>query len=615
MTAVLIVLALTLILFIWGKYPPDIVALFSMLSLFFTGVLELKEALSGFSNPTVIMIAGLFIVGEGLSRTGWTALAGQRFVQWANRRVPRLLFLVTAGAGILSGFVSNTGTVAALLPVSVTAAWAAGTFPSKLLLPLAFGSNTGGLLTLTGTPPNIIVSNALQESGYQGFSFFEFSLIGVPLLLILLGYMATLGYRLLPSRSSGIRPANIDGELHRWIEDYSIGQDLYRLRVRSMSELIDTRIGDWNFEQDFNVSVMRLRRRFPKPLQGIPPFVELPGPDTVIRYHDIITVQGMPQDVDRLILRFSLGVLPFENMDENASSELKEELINQEVGMVEMLITPRSVLVGREINLGQFLERFSVQLLAGRRGDHPLHGKIKIKPGDSFIIRGTWEDIEKLERYYEHVVITGKPELLAKDVDALDMKSYLSLGIAALMIVMFVLNIWPGAIIAVVSAGLMLFTGCVPLGKTYKSIGWSSLVMIAAMIPMGLALTKTGAAQLAAQTLVDSLGTVHPIALLAGVFVLTSGFSQAINNSATAVLMAPIAMLAAESLDLSPRPFLMIVAISASTAFLTPIGTTTNAMVLSAGAYKFTDYVRVGAPLMLLFLITSLILVPLIWSL
>lgn len=614
MTEVLIILALTLLLFVWGKYPPDLVALLSMLALFFSGILDLKEALSGFSNPTVIMIAGLFVVGEGLARTGWTALAGQKFVQWARRRVPRLLFLITAGAGVLSGFVSNTGTVAALLPVSVTAAWAAGTFPSKLLLPLAFGSNTGGLLTLTGTPPNIIVSNTLLESGYTGFSFFEFSLIGLPLLIILLIYMATLGYRLLPARSTGIRPANINVELSRWIEDYSIGENLYRLRVRSMSELIDTRIGDWDFEKEYRVSVMRLKRRFPKPLQGVPPFVELPGPETDIRYHDIITVKGKPEDVDRLIIRFSLGVLPFGPEGEQDFAGIKEELINQEVGMVEMLITPRSVLVDRTINLGQFLTKFNVQLLAARRGTKALQGQIKIQPGDSFIIRGTWEDIEKLDQYYEHVVISGTPEALAKDVASLNARSYVSLAIAALMILMFVLDVFPGAVISLICAGLMLFTGCVPMGKAYKSIGWSSLVMIAAMIPMGLALTKTGAAQLAAETLVSSLGSISPIALLAGIFILTSGFSQSINNSATAVLMAPIAMLAAESLGLSPRPFLMMVAVSASTAFLTPIGTTTNAMVLTAGAYKFTDYVRVGAPLMLLFLITSLILVPWIWS-
>jgi len=618
MNIVLIVLALTLILFIWGKYPPDLVALFSMLCLYLSGTLELNEALSGFSNATVVMIAGLFVVGEGLARTGWTALAGQKFVLWARRRIPRLLFLVTAGSGVLSGFVSNTGTVAALLPVSVTAAWTAGTFPSKLLIPLAFGSNTGGLLTLTGTPPNIIVSNILLEEGYEGFSFFEFSLIGLPLLLILLVYMATVGYRLLPSRSSGIRPANITGELHKWIEDYSIGENLYRLRVRSMSPLINTRIGDWEFEKEFRVSIMRLKRRHPNPLQGISQFVELPDQETEIRYHDIITVKGLSEDVDRLIYSFSLGVVPFgpEAENGNASDDtIKEELINREIGMVEMLVTPRSVLVGRTINLGELLTKFNIQLLAGRRKDASLQGRIKIEPGDSFVIRGTWEDIENLNSYYEHVVITGKPEELAKDVETLDRRSYIALGIAAIMIVMFVTGVFPGAIISLICAGLMLLTGCVPISKLYKSIGWSSLIMIAAMIPMGLALTKTGAAQLAAETLVSSLGSIHPLLLLGGIFVLTAGFSQSINNSATAVLMAPIALLAAESLGVSPRPFLMMVAISASTAFLTPIGTTTNAMVLSAGAYKFTDYVRVGAPLMLLFLITSLILVPWIWKL
>lgn len=610
MLPLLLILGVTIALFIWGKFPPDVVALMAMLSLYLTGILDLSETLAGFSNPTVIMIAALFIIGEGLSRTGWTAVAGQYFVKWANKKVSRLLVIVTLGSSLLSGFVSNTGTVAALLPVTVTAAWNAGTMPSKLLIPVAFGSNTGGLLTLTGTPPNIIVSNALAENGFTGFSFFEFGLIGLPLLVISILYFRYVGHRLLPSHRTDNKPIAIDREMHKWIANYSIGDNLYRLRIRSMSQLINTKIGDWDFEDGHRVSVMRLKRRHPSKLQGIHQFVEMPGPETEMRYHDIITVKGEPEDVDQLVLKYHLGVIPLDPDEEI----LKKELINQEVGMAEMIITPKSVFVGKTVPLGHYLKQAGVQLLAASRKNRPLTGNIKIEAGDAFVIRGQWENIIALKSVYENLVISGSPEALSKNVDELTTKSYIALSTLVLMVVLLVWDVLPGAIAALVCAGIMMLTGCVPITKAYKGISWTSVVMIAAMIPMGLALQKTGLAQMAATSLVETLGGIHPVALLAGIFVLTTAFSQTINNSATAVLMAPIAIMAALSLGVSPKPFMIAVAISASTAFLTPVGTTTNAMVMSAGGYKFVDYMRVGGPLLFLFFITTLLLVPLIWN-
>lgn len=611
MVTLFIILAITITLFIWGKFPPDVVALIAMISLFLTGILTMEEALSGFSNATVIMIAALFIIGEGLSRTGWTALAGQRFVSWAKKSVPRLLVIVTLGASVLSGFVSNTGTVAALLPVTVSAAWNAGTLPSKLLMPVAFGSNTGGLLTLTGTPPNIIASNTLVQNNMEGFSFFEFALIGIPLLLITILYFRYIGYRLMPSHTTNEKPADIDVELHKWIENYSVGDNLYRLRIRSMSPLINTKIGDWLFEENHQVSIMRLKRRHPSPFQQkVPLFVELPEPGTEMRYHDIITVKGEAADVDKLVLKYALGVIP----TPAEKDTLKNELINQEVGMAEMFIAPNSVFVGRLINLGHYLKQTNVQLLAASRNNRPLKGKIKIEAGDAFVIRGTWENIETLKSLYENVVISGSPEAMSKNVAQLTSKSYIALGTLLLMILLLVFKVLPGAMAALICAGIMMLTRCVPISKAYKGISWTSVVMIAAMIPMGVALQKTGMAQMAAEGLVNALGNVHPTALLAGIFLLTTAFSQTINNSATAVLMAPIALIAANALGVSPKPYMITVAISASTAFLTPVGTTTNAMVLTAGGYSFLDYVKVGGPLLLLFFITTVLVVPLVWN-
>lgn len=610
MNLMLIILVITIALFVWGKFTPDIIALLSMISLFIFGILDLHETLSGFSNPTVIMIAALFIIGEGLSQTGWTAIAGEKFIKLAGKSTTRLLLITTLGSGLLSGVVSNTGTVATLMPVTIASAWSIGTMPSKLLMPVAFGSNTGGLLTLTGTPPNIIVNNTMIESGLEGFSFFEFALIGLPLLLITLLYFRFIGYRLLPNNKTNNKPVDISTTLHKWIEAYKVDDDYYRLRVRSVSPLLNTKLGDWNFESEHHVSILRIKRRHPNLLKGNDPFIEFPTNSTEFMYHDIITVKGDTDAINKLMITFRLGLLPLEPI----ADELRNNLINQEVGMSEVIVTPKSVLVGRKIRLGNFFKRFGVQLMAASRNNIPItEREIRIKAGDAFLIRGTWSDIEQLKEHHENLVLCGSPEGMAKTVTNITTKSYIALFALVLMIVLLVFKLVPGAIAALISAGIVLLFGCVPISKAYKGISWISVIMIAAMIPMGLALQKTGTADLIANGLVDSLGSLHPIILLGGVFLLTTTFSQVINNSATAVLMAPIVIISASTLNMSAAPFMIAVALSASTAFLTPVGTTTNAMVMTAGGYKFSDYFKVGFPLLILFLATTLILVPLIW--
>ncbi|MFC4269420.1 SLC13 family permease [Polaribacter marinivivus] len=606
----LIILFITIVLFVWGKYSPDVVALVSMLSLFLVGILTLEETLSGFSNPTVIMIASLFIIGEGLSQTGWTALAGKKLISLAKNSVPKLLIIITLGSGVLSGFVSNTGTVATLLPATISSAWSIGTMPSKILIPVAFGSNTGGLLTLTGTPPNIIVNNSLIEAGYDGFSFFEFALIGLPLLIIAILYFRFIGFKLLPKNKTNNKPINIDSTLHEWIEAYKIENDYYRLRIRSISPLINTKISEWDLENEYQINIVRLKRRHPNRLKGTQPFIELPEKDTELRYHDIITVKGTTESINKLMITFRLGLLP----KESAKSELRHNLINQEVGMSEVLVTPKSFLIGRKIKIQEYFKRYGVQVLATSRNRKPfIDEEIRVNSGDSFIIRGPWENIEKLKNNHKNVVVVGRPEELLKDVDELTGKSFIALAALLIMIVLLVVKAVPGAIAALISAGIVLFSGCVPFSKAYKSISFTSVVMIAAMIPMGLAIQKTGAAEMISNSLISVLGKENPILLIGGIFILTTTFSQFINNSATAVLMAPIVLLAANKLNISPEPVLITIAISASTAFLTPIGTTTNAMVMSSGGYKFMDYFKVGFPLLIIFLITTLLLVPIIW--
>jgi di/tricarboxylate transporter len=373
---------------------------------------------------------------------------------------------------------------------------------------------------------------------------------------------------------------------------------------------LNTTLGDWNFEQDHQISILRIKRRHPSVLKGNDPYIEFPNDATEFLYHDIITVKGDTEAINAIMIKFRLGLLPLEPI----ADELRNNLINQEVGMAEVLVTPKSVLVGRTIRLGNFFERFGVQLMAASRNNKPFtERKIEVKAGDAYLIRGIWADIEKLHEHHENLVICGSPEGMAKTVTNLTYKSYIALSALVLMIVLLVFKIVPGAVAALIAAGIILITQCVPIIKAYKGISWISVIMIAAMIPMGIALQKTGTASMIANGLVNSLGALHPVVLLGGVFLLTTTFSQVINNSATAVLMAPIVIIAANTLEMSAAPFMIAVAISASTAFLTPVGTTTNAMILTSGGYKFTDYLKVGIPLLLIFFITTLLLVPLIW--
>jgi di/tricarboxylate transporter len=307
---------------------------------------------------------------------------------------------------------------------------------------------------------------------------------------------------------------------------------------------------------------------------------------------------------------FSLGVLPIEDDDEG----LSEVLLSSEVGIAEVLLTPRSVYIGRTVVQNHFAEKFGVQVLSIRRGDQSfVHPSQKLAFGDALLVRGRWEKIERLQRERHNFVIVGSPEAMSRQVTDLTPQAVISVLALLGMIGMMISGIVPAVVATLIAAVVMVLGGCLTMSQSYRAISWHSVVLIAAMIPMSIALEVTGGAEFLADGLVNTFGEIGPLALMAAVFVLTTAFSQVINNTATAVLVAPIVLRAALDLDVSPYPLLMIVAVSASTAFLTPIGTTTNLMVMTPGGYRFNDYVRVGFPLMAIFLVVSLLLVPLIW--
>lgn len=623
MSITFVILGVTVVFLMWGRYEADLVAVGSLLALYLSGVIDLAEAFSGFANSTVILIASLFIVGEALSRTGVTAYFGERLIGSARGKPIRLLVATMAATAILSGFISNSGTVATVMPAVVLAAWGVRSLPSAFLIPVAFAANVGGLLTLTGTPPNIIVSDALRNGGVDDFGFFEFSLIGIPLLVVVVVYMATIGRGLLPERGAENPPPLLDLEMEELAELYSLQGELYRMRVREFSPLVGETLRSSDLGRRFGVAVLEiiehpdelglLGQAMPGPMRGrveqmSHDEIGLPDPEQVFEYNDVLIVSGSPEQVHELEVTMQLGV---QRVDD-AGTELTD-LLSQEIGIAEVLLTPRSSYIGKVVAEGTVGRTFGVLVLGIRRGEREMASTDPLRFGDALLVRGTWDAIGRMAAEKRNFVVVGQPEELANQVSELNRKSWLSLGILVAMVVGMVTGVVPVVVAAMLAAGAMLITGCLTRTQAYRAVNWSTVILIGAMIPMAIALESTGGAAKVADFFVQTLGGLGPIQLLAGVILVTMAFSQVISNTAATVVMSPIALGAAAGLGIAPHPLMMGLAVGASAAFLTPIGTAPNLMVMAPGGYKFTDYTRVGAPLMVIVVSVSLFLIPLIW--
>jgi di/tricarboxylate transporter len=606
MTVTFILLGVTIALFVWGKLPAEIVALLAALSLFLFGVLDARQAVAGFGAPAVVMIAALFVVGEGLANSGLTAWAASKVIKVAQGSPVRLLVLVMLGTAALSAFVSNTGTVATLVPAVVAAAWTLKTTPSRFLIPLAFAANMGGLLTLTGTPPNIVVSQALEDGGMTPLGFFELAWIGLPLLVVGVVYMATVGHRLLPARERDGGGGEDTASVEELAEAYGLESELVRLRVRPESPLVGKTLEEIMPGRNHGLPVMRLER----------PGIDASSPltktsQTPLEAGDALIARATPGKSEELGDLLGLDVVP---VPEDAPLEPSRELLSHNMGVAEILVAPRSEHVGRDVSVGAYSDRYKVQVLkVRRRGQVITEDRIRLEEGDALLVRGPWAAVEALSGNPRELVVVGNPEAIRRA--RLSARAGTALAVLVAMVALMVFGVVPGAIAALLAALAMVLLRCSTRQGAYRSVSWSSVVLIGAMIPMSTALESTGGAAAVAEGLVGTLGEIHPLVLLAGIFLLTTGLSQVINNTATAVLMAPIVIQAAAGMDLSARPFIIVVTVAASTAFLTPVGTSTNLLVYAPGSYRFGDYARVGVPLSILFMIMSLLLVPLVWPL
>ena len=623
------ILAGTVLLFVFSKLRADMVALLSLLALFLAGILTSQQALAGFSDSTTLMVAGLFIVGEGLARTGITARLGQFLMQRAGNSELRLLIVLMIGTALLSGFMSNTGTVAMLLPAIVAASWRIGSLPSRFLIPLAFAANVGGLLTLIGTAPNIVVSDTLAAAGEGTFGFFEFALLGIPVVVATVLFMALVGRRLLPGRQVGARPLDLEGAVDAMAESYQLPSKLFWLRVRKNSPLIGKTLAQAALGRDYDVTVLivdrpvgveadetrQIRRRnlARQQFERLQSHDELiPGGDTMILVQDALLVKGNPAVVEKLAVQFNLGLQPVDPEKQH----LSDLLLSQEIGVAEVILPPRSDYAGSTLAESQIAEKFDVQVITLRRDEKIVPRKdAKLHFGDALLVRGRWSAIERLRRETRNFVVVGEPDALSKQVVELTPRSYIALLVLLGMIGLMVFDVVPTVIAVLLAAVAMILAGCLSLESGYRAINWQTVVLIAATLPLSTAMQVTGGAELIANSLVNTLGAIGPLALMAGVFLLTASLSQVMSNTATTVLVAPIVLTAALTLGVQPEPMMMMVVAGAASAFLTPIASPTNTLVFEAGGYSWGDYAKVGLPLLLLVMAVSLLVAPLVWPL
>ncbi len=621
---VLGILAIAIVLFVTELLRVDVVAVGVVIALTLTGILTPNEAISGFSNSAVIVIGALFVVGGAISQTGLAGMIGRRVLRIAGTNELKLSIVLFLAVALLSSFMSNTGTVAVLLPAVVILARAANISPSKLLIPMAYGSLVGGAMTLIGTPPNLIVSEILMEAGYEPFTFFSFTPAGLVLVLVGIVYMLLIGRHLLPDRETAVPENVVMPEPKQEIVDrYQLPDNIFRMRVRLWSRLIGKSLADAKFGDEFNITVLEiLRREEPRPaLRLVRPKTNenqeikrrsiVPEADSLIEADDILIVQGDAHDVGRAAAVWSMGVQA--TTEANVTEETVSR-INDEVGVAEVLIPHNSHYIGRTIVNTRFGSIYNLNVLGiltpTGKGDVEIR-KHKMQFGDTLLVQGRWEDIIGMRQNGRDFVVLGQPEATLRNPNR--SKAMIALVILAVMILMMITG-WLPLVAVSLAAGLaMVLTKCMTMDDAYNAIDWKSLILIAGMIPMSIALQKVGLIDLAASGLTSFFGDYGSIAVMAGLFLLTSIFTQFISNTATTVVIAPVALTAATALDVQPYAFLMSVAIAASMAFATPVASPSNTLVMGAGNYRFGDYIKVGTPLILFTLLATLIVVPLLF--
>ena len=601
MILVLAVLAVAIILFASDRVRLDIVAIMVLLALVLGGVLTVEEGLAGFSDSVVIMIAGLFVVGEALVATGIAMTIGKWLLRVGGTSETRLIVLIMVVVAGVGAFMSSTGIVAIFIPIVVTIADKTGLSRRRLMMPLAFAALISGMMTLIATPPNLIVNNELRGAGLEPFGFFAFTPFGAVTLLSGLAYMLIVGRHLIDTPSTAATTDRGGRTLADLVESYALADRFHRLRARPGSPLIGRSIGQLRLRTVFGVVAVGVERRAPGRVRVMPALA-----DTHFVVGDVLLVVGADEPVARLIDLQRLQRLPIDAF-------ARDNLV-QELGLAEVMVAPDSKLIGQSLVDAAFRSRHKVSVLGIRRRGEPLDGapaEVRLAFGDTLLVSGRWRDINLLQSDKRDFLVLHLPVEM-NDVAPARSRAPYALAILVGMIVLMTFGLVPNAAAVLLAALAVVLTRCVSMEGAYRVINWSSLVLIAGMLPLATALQKTGGTGLIVDMLVAGVGDAGPRVMMATLFVLTALIGLFVSNAATAVLVAPIAILTANSLGVSPYPFAMTVALAASAAFMTPVSSPVNTLVLAPGNYRFMDFVKVGVPMTLIVGVITLIVVPLI---
>jgi di/tricarboxylate transporter len=600
-SALVIVLALlvaAIVMFAINKPRLDAVALIMLTALPFTGVLTMSEALAGFSDSNIVLIAALFVIGDGLVRTGVAQRLGDWLIVKAGSSEIRLIILLMIVVCGLGATMSSTAVTAIFIPVVLRISQTAGIGPSRLMMPLSVAALISGMTTLVATAPNLVVNGELERHGIEGFRFFSFTPFGLPILVLGIIYMSFARRWLTATREEKAfgRPSLAD-----WIEEYRLADREYRLRVTAQSSLVGKTLGELNLRSSSGASIVAIERnrKFSREMLR-------PTANTELTADDILLVDlfAPARHIDALRQQFALEEMPL------SGAYFADR--SQEIGMVEVIVPPTSDLIGQTLVEAEFRTRFGLTVVGRRRGIAAHQGSLldeALKTGDTLLLIGPWKDIERLKSDGHDLAIIKLPAELDEVLPAPG-KAPQALACLALVVGLMVSGLIPNVQAALIGCLLMGALGCVNLVSAYRSIDWKTLVLIVGMLPFSIALQRTGGVDLAADGLRALTAGAGDRVVLATLFAITALLGMFISNTATAVLMAPVALAVAHELHVSPYPFAMIVALAASTAFMTPVSSPVNTLVVTPGNYTFGDFVRIGVPFSIIVLIVCVILVP-----
>jgi di/tricarboxylate transporter len=594
-------LASAIAMFLIGRPRSDAVALIMIVALALSGVVTVNEALAGFADPNIVLIAALFVLGDGLARTGVAQRVGDYLIARGGSNERRLVALIMAIVGVMGSIMSSTAVVAIFIPIVIRIARQSGVSRARMLMPVSMAALTSGMLTLVATTPNLVINSALVYRGYRGFGFFAITPLGVPILAACIAWML-FARRFL--NGSGGADAPTRPSVNDWVARYSLEGRAFRLEVGADSPLVGQTLGYCGLDDDPVAHVVAIERRARMGATVLPATADSSvAPGDVL----LLDVEVPSFDVEAFCERYALVVRRMSGAYFTDQSH--------DVGMAEVIVPPDSSLVGDVARSSGTLRRHGVTVVGLRRADAALERDLQttqLKVGDTLLVVGPWIDIFSMQSVERDIVCLAMP--VESDAYVPEPHRALhALGVMALVIALMLTPRVPNVLAGLIGCLLMGAFGCVNLDSAYRAIHWRSLVLIVGMLPFSNALQRTGGIDIAADAVLRVAGNWGAHGLMGAVFLLTLVVGTVISGTATAVLMAPVVIAMAAHLHASPYPFAMTTAVAASAAYMSPISTPVNALVSTAGGYRFREFFKVGMPAALGALVITVVLVPLIW--